>query len=93
MEAATEHLIPESNLTLPEAMQAFFAQFSAEETYTIVLFHLFKAWACQPENKKHCEEKELALFCDQLIRFVAAAEQLHQANRPVITAGEMSRHD
>lgn len=93
MEAATEHLIPESNLTLPEAIHALFAQFSAEETYTIILFHLFKAWACQPEEKKHCEEKELALFCDHLIRLVAAAEQLHQASKVIITTGERSRHD
>ena len=81
MEAAEKHFITESTLTLPEAMQAFFARFNAEETYAIILFHLFKAWVCQPDDNKRLDEKKLALFCDQLICLVAAAEQSHQANR------------
>ena len=81
MEAATEHLTSESTSTLPEAMQAFFARFSAEESYTIILFHLFKAWTCQPVEKKRLDEKELALFCDQLISLVTVMEKLYQANR------------
>lgn len=81
MEAVTEHLKSESIPSLPQAMSEFFARFTSEETYTLIVFHLFKAWVCQPKENKKYDEKKLALFCDQLINLVAAADQLHQGNR------------
>lgn len=93
MEAVTEHLTPESTPSLPEAMRAFFARFDAEATYSILCFHLFKAWVCQPLEQKSYSDKEIALFCDQLISLVAAADQLHQTGRVNVDSEKGAIHD
>ena len=88
MEAVIEHFVSGVVLSLPLAMEDFFARFSGVDTYDILLFHLFKAWVCQEEVRKLYGEEELALFCDQLINLVAAAEQLHQGNRVCVEFGK-----
>lgn len=77
MEAATHH--SRIKKELPKAMLDFFAHNNtliAKNT----LAHLFKAWACQPEEKKQLTNEEIAVFLDQLIDLVAAAQTLHEVN-------------
>ena len=64
MEAVTEHFVSGVVLSLPLAMEEFFARFSGRDCYDLLLFHLFKAWVCQEEVRKLYGEEELALFCD-----------------------------
>jgi type II secretory pathway component PulF len=77
MEAATK----ESTILSPtELLEGFFTTQTAESAQLYV-WHLFQAWASLPAEKKQYSDEEIALFLDQLNDLVAAAYQLHEANK------------
>ena len=69
----------EKQSALQEATSIFFGA-TAPEAAKDMLFSLFKAWICQPENNKLYTEKEIALFLDRLNHFITEAFQFHQIN-------------
>ncbi|HTE01446.1 MAG TPA: hypothetical protein VK668_19300 [Mucilaginibacter sp.] len=92
MEAAPNHLVKPTPLTPEQAFRAFFGAHTSESTREAFLY-LFKAYVSQDNDKKHYPEEEIALFLDQLIDLVAAASQLHQANRVPLNPQEGTDHD
>ncbi|MDB5145960.1 MAG: hypothetical protein JWQ66_4675 [Mucilaginibacter sp.] len=84
--------IKRKQIVHPEKALTAFFRTNTPQTAGETLWHLFKAWASQPNHKKQHTDKDLALFLDQLIALVAAAHQLHQTNRASITPQEGTPH-
>jgi len=63
MEAFTKDLSYSSTPDLRTAVSAFFAVRGANGAHEI-FWHLFRAWVCQGDDKKHFSEEEIASFLE-----------------------------
>ena len=81
-----------SELSFQEVAKTFFRQHSAESVQVWV-WKFFQCWINRDcEILSDLTNKEVALFLDQLVDLVAAAQILHEANRVKNEPGEEDRN-
>lgn len=81
MEAADINKGITSDLSFEEAAETFFKDHSTQSVQVLV-WKFFQCWVTRDcKIISDLSDEEIALFLDQLIDLVAAAQILHEANR------------
>lgn len=88
---AVKNLIDLNQQPPYEALEVFFSVHTPDSVWE-KFFHLLKAWANQPNEKKQYTDEKIALFLDQLTSLVAAASTLNETNKASLNLQEDSNH-
>ena len=93
MEAAYINKEVTADLSFEEAAEIFFKKNSTQSVQVLV-WKFFQCWVTRDcKIISDLTDEEVALFLDQLIDLVAAAQILHEANRVSENAREENDHE
>lgn len=93
METAYKNKEFTSDLSFDEVAKTFFNKNSLESVQ-VLFWKFFQCWATRDcKLTSDLSDKEVALFFDQLIDLVAAAQIVHEANRVSENAQEGDDHE